>query len=446
MTEMIESHVQILERGQKAIAGCSEYARLGIEINIDPQVLDSISKGEFQPIHHDLLVLCAAVEYADRRWAHHDFWSRQLHVTVPVSELALWQEPAVSDLLKHLLRYLTCDSWHFDFVQARETPQSNGQKKIIFDDEKTLAIAYSDGLDSRAVWALSGTYNESICIRVAKKYNKAKKGDSLFTQIPFAVTVPGGRESSFRSRSFQFAVLTAIAAHIAGFSRIVVPESGQGALSPAILPLHRIYADVRNYPLFFRKMERFINMVLKHKVLYEQSRLWSTKAETMEAFLKLPGKSPEYLIATRSCWQIRNVVNHNKRRRQCGLCAACILRRFSLHKANVVEPEGMYVVEDLTLPSAKAAMFAVKDKFVPSMIGYGIAAVRHFQQFADLATRPDRDLRVPIRELSAATDTAQDVVSFKFRTLLSNHANEWNTFIADQGRNSFLTNWIDGGS
>ncbi len=446
MTEINEWHVQILESEQKPIAGCSAYARLGTEIKIDPQVLNAIKDGAFQPIHHDLLILCAAIEYADRRWPHHDFWSRKLRLTVPVSELELWQEPQIADLLKHILRYLTCDSWHFDFVQAREIPQSTGQKKIIFDDEKTLAIAYSDGLDSRAVWALSGTYNESICIRVAKKYNKAKKGDGLFTQIPFAVTVPGGRESSFRSRSFQFSVITAIAAHIAGFTRIVVPESGQGVLSPAILPLHRNYADYRNYPLFFRKMERFINLVLKHNVRYDQFRLWSTKGETMEAFLKLPGKSPEYLLETRSCWQIRNVVNYKKRRRQCGLCAACLLRRFSLHKANVVEPEGMYVVEDLTLSTAKGAMFAVQEKYVPSMIGYGIAAVRHFQQFANLASKPDSALRVPIQELSAATATAQDVVSVNLRTLLSNHASEWNTFISDQGKNSFLLNWIDGGT
>src|SRR3546814_18925466 len=77
-------------------------------------------------------------------------------------------------------------------------------------------------------------------------------------------------ESSFRSRGFQFGVVAAIAAHLFGISRIVVPESGQGALGPVLLPLYNIYRDYRNHPSFFRMLERFLSAALDHSVEFDQ--------------------------------------------------------------------------------------------------------------------------------------------------------------------------------
>jgi 7-cyano-7-deazaguanine synthase in queuosine biosynthesis len=446
MRETAEKHLRIFERGQRETGKYDDSATLGNEIKVDAQILDGLSQGTYQTIHFDLMVVCAAIEYADRRWGRNEAWSRKLKLTIPVCAWDVWQDVEISEYLSHLLRYLTCDSWKFEFVQAKDYPKAKGQKRIVFSDQKTFAIAYSEGLDSRAVWALSGTANESICIRVAKSYNRAKDGDSLFAQIPFSVTVPnGGAESSFRTRAFQFASLTAIVAQIANFSRIVVPESGQGILSPAMLPLHRVYADYRNYPLFFRKMERFISVLLRHTVSYEQERLWSTKGQTMCDFLKLPEKSPEYLISTRSCWQSRHVVNQGWQR-QCGLCAACILRRFSLQRAGIVEPEGTYVVRDLTASEAKDALRMVPDKQMENMLAYGIAGVRHFQQFAELSRQPDEALKLHTINLAAAVGLPEDECRANLRSLLSAHASEWTEFISAQGKNSFLWNWIDGGN
>jgi 7-cyano-7-deazaguanine synthase in queuosine biosynthesis len=444
MSEALGRHLCILEQQQERNAECSEYARLGAEIKVLPQILNALADGKYRAIHYDLLILCAAIEYADRRWERNDSWSRRLHITIPVKELAIWQEQQIVDGLTQLLRHLTCDTWHFNFVQAKKNQEPDGQTKIVFTDKKTFAIAYSEGLDSRAVWALSGDPREAICIRVAKKRTKAMKGDSLFTRIPFSVKVES-RESSFRTRAFQFASITAIAAHIADFSRIVVPESGQGALSPAMLPLHRVYADYRNYPTFFRKMEQFINLLFKHQVHYEQSRLWSTKGQTMCDFLKLPGKTPEDLIETRSCWQVRNVVNKGTRK-QCGLCAACLLRRFSLYKANIEEPADTYVIQDLTVPHANQAMTAVRPKYIRSMLSYGIAGVRHFQQFADMARLADESLELHSAELATAMNLPATETLQNLRMLLTAHDKEWNTFLSSLGQKSFLLNWMDGGN
>ena len=90
-------------------------------------------------------------------------------------------------------------------------------------------IAYSDGSDSRCVSKVSGNGSDAVCVRVTKHHHVPKAGDEPFDQIPFRVEVPSSRRSSLRSRGFKFAAVTAIAAHFTG-DRIVVPESGQGAL------------------------------------------------------------------------------------------------------------------------------------------------------------------------------------------------------------------------
>src|SRR5690606_20328081 len=115
-------------------------------------------------------------------------------------------------------------------------------------------------------------------------------------------------EDSARSRGFKFAAITAIAAHLSKISRIIVPESGQGALGPVLLPLRNIYPDYRNHPTFFRRMERFIQALLGISVTYEQPRLWYTKGQTIAAFLAKPDVTTGQILDTRSCWQQRSNV------------------------------------------------------------------------------------------------------------------------------------------
>lgn len=441
-----KQHLCIVERGHKPQTKGTAFAAVDEQIIFDKEVLDALAEGGCQPVHYDLLLLCAAIEFADRRWKRPQSWFRTLFVTVPVIKLEAWQSPEVKSSLEHVLKYLTGDTWHIEFVQAKNLMPCQFQLTLYFDDLKTFAIAYSEGLDSRAVSALSGDKNEALCIRVAKKRNKAQNGDSFFTQIPFKVVNESAKESSFRSRSFQFAALTAIAAHIRGVQRIVVPESGQGALGPAILPLYGIHADYRNYPPFFRKMERFIKALLNHEVHFEQPRLWSTKGQTLLEFLKLSEKRAEHLVNTRSCWQTRRVVNIGKRL-QCGLCAACLLRRLSLHTAGVEEPAGTYVIEDLTASDVNEAMSAIKDENDrKSMIDYGSVGARHFQQFADKAAASDDDLFVYALEVAEATNSTPEDTLKNLRMLLSAHAQEWQSFLSAQGKKSFLHKWMDGGN
>ena len=99
-------------------------------------------------------------------------------------------------------------------------------------------------------------------------------------------------ESSGRSRGFKFALLSGVAAYLSGTKQVIVPESGQGALGPSLIPVGQEYEDYRNHPLFTHRMTVFLSALLDHKVRYTHPRLWHTKAETLAEFvancLRLP--------------------------------------------------------------------------------------------------------------------------------------------------------------
>lgn len=439
----------VIEDGQKpgrALPKGAVTAEVGRHIRFNATALDTFDVKGCKQLHYDNLVLCAAIEFADRRWKRPLGWRRTLDVVVPVIDLKSWQKPEVLNSLHRVLNHLTGDTWRFTFVQAKNlSPIGSRQMPLDFGKTKTFAVAYSDGLDSRAVSALSGTEAQALCIRVAGHRQYQKCGESYFTQIPFKVEGYRSNESSFRSRGFEFAAVTAIAAQLSCVSYIVVPESGQGALGPVLLPLHNIYPDYRNHPTFFRKMERFIEALHDFRVRFEQPRLWSTKGQTLRAFLNLAGKTEQHLRSSHSCWQTRRVVNV-RGRKQCGLCAACLLRRLSLHAAGVNEAPETYVVSDLAVPHAGDALSAISQKADRDiMLEYGSVGARHLQHLADMSGLPDADLRAHASEIAAAIGKSYEETLKKLRTMLGKHAEEWQAFLSAQGEQSFLKGWLDGG-
>ena len=226
----------------------------------------------------------------------------------------------------------------------------------------------------------------------------------------------------------------------------MTPESGQSALGPVLLPLHNIYPDYRNHPTFFRKMERFIKALLSHRVHYEQPRLWYTKGQTLRAFLDLPDKLEHDLTNTRSCWQNRRIVNSGGSKKHCGLCAACLLRRQSLHTVAVSETPDTYVVPDLKATDVTEALSGIpKTADRNIMVEYGSVGARHLQHFADMAVLPDDKLRVHVSEIATATGATPQETLKNLRTLLVTHAEEWRAFLAAQGEQSFLKSWMEGG-
>ncbi len=439
--------LHVVEKGispEQGSNGDETVAKINTEIRFNPGILDTYHYEGWKPVHYDLLVVCAAVEFADRRCGRRATrWSRRFQVTLPVLELAAWRQPEVQVRLQDTLRHLTGDEWHFFFVQAANSTDCGAhQRSLPFHGDEEFAIAYSDGLDSRCVSGIFDTGDSVIRVRVTRTRNQIANGEHPFDQIPFQVKVVSSRLRDVRSRAFKFAAIVAIAGHLSGVRRILVPESGQDALGPVLLPLHNVYADYRNHPTFFRRMERFIEALLGYSVAYKQPRLWYTKSETIADFLARPGIGQQSVLSTRSCWQQRwNAIGDGKRT-QCGLCAACLLRRMSMHAAGVDEPTDAYTIGDLKAASYDDAVLQGDCKRLSkTMVEYGIVGARHLQQLAELAGLPDPALRVHVFEIARATGDSEQDTGYALRRLLVRHAEEWRDFVSAQGQRSFMGSW-----
>lgn len=451
-SKISERDLTILEAGQAAPRRGPKgrvYATIGSEIKCDKDIFDSYCHKGWSNIHHDLLIVCAAVEFADRRWARGNaHWARHFHVTVPVIELATWQDAAVRQSLCDTLRHLTGDEWRFSFVRHEGVATSKPRQGALFlNQPKAFAIAYSEGLDSLSV---SGLYNENdtaVSVRVSKFKQRPRKDERPFDRLPFDVNLgKKGYEDSARSRGFKFAAVTAIASQLSDVSRIIVPESGQGALGPVLLPLLNIYPDYRNHPTFFRKMERFIKALLGVDLTYEQPRLWHTKGQTIAAFLAKAGVKPRQVIETRSCWQQRYNVSFGGKKHQCGVCAACLLRRMSLHASGVDEPLENYAIADLQAARFSDALPKLNSfRASSTLYDYGYMGARHLQQLADMASVPDAALKPHAFQIAEAIGSSVDDVTSQLRDMLVQHSKEWAAFEQHQGEKSFLQLWTKGG-
>jgi 7-cyano-7-deazaguanine synthase in queuosine biosynthesis len=314
-------------------------------------------------------------------------------------------------------------------------------------------IPFSKGLDSRSVAGLISKDYGSALVRIQVGSDKRDKLAGLkgrkhpFTSIPYQVTAPGRplRETSARSRGFKFAMVSAIAAYLAGVDEIIVPESGQGALGPALLPVGHAYEDYRNHPLFMRRMESLVDALFDHRVHYSFPRLWFTKGETLRAFIS-ECEEAEAWERTWSCWQQSRQVSVNGRKRQCGICAACMLRRLSVHAAGLSEASQRYVWEDLRHSSFEhsAADGFPTRKITGAMREYAIAGALHMEHLAALAAGAanDRILSRAASQLARAEAIEAPEALRRLRRVVEQHAREWRAFSADLGPRSFLKQWL----
>lgn len=449
--ELPEWRVDVIEPGGAARPGRIRCL-IGSHIKLSVESLKAYCYADWNPIVFDALLVAAAVEFCDRtKLRPAGGWSRYFELRVPVHESALWSSPEVSRTLHDALSFLTDDRWQISFSALRTPVAPPRQRPLPIPKDDYTIIPFSDGMDSRIVAAMLQKQLDGQLIRVRLGSNKRDHRDQtkarrpqLFTAVPYTVG-PLKRdftESSCRSRGFKFLLAAGLAAYLSNSSRVVVPESGQGALGPWLVPVAHAPQDCRNHPMFARRMECFLRALLEHDVRYEFPRLWFTKGETLRDYVAMFGDDG-WWQNTRSCWQ-RRFLSVGRHLRQCGICAACILRRMSVHAAGLNEPEHTYLWNDLgasTFEKAAAITFAKPPK---RQREYAIAGVLHLDHLAALRASPTGQriftLRTP--QLSTALGEQQDQVAGKLGRLLSQHANEWEAFVQNYRTNSFIADWL----
>ncbi|ATW03240.1 MAG: 7-cyano-7-deazaguanine synthase [Parasphingorhabdus sp.] len=438
--------IDAVEAGSRLRDGAAG-ALLDSAISLSTAGLESYFYTGWRPELVDLMVIAGAAEFCDLsvrrpRWG----WARSFDLRVAVHDLARWEDRAVGLALEDALTFLTGDQWAISFVEREHDIARVGQGTLGFDVRDRIIMPYSDGIDSRAVSALVEAEEGGglVRVRLGTKGADTRSRDPRerrFMSVPYQVRLDGRQrvESTARSRGFKFAVITGIAGVLADVERIVVTESGQGALGPILASLGQAYADYRVHPAFTRRIEALFAVLTGKRIRYEYPRIWSTKGETViaaNALASAPGWS-----STRSCWQNSRQVSFAQQRRQCGICAACMLRRLSMHAAEVDEPASNYIWENLSAPDIASGAVPGFTLMTKALREHAIAGVLHLDHLSALAGSPIHRRTIDRVARETANALSIDPVEGERRVhdLLSRHRDEWLAFQSSLGPNSFVS-------
>ena len=449
-TELPEIKMNVIERNsphRKRWQNC----KVGTHLQLETDDLASYFFATWKPIVFDTLLLAASVEFCDRVKKRPKLgWGRRIQLRLPVHDVGTWQKADVTSALKIALEFLTGDSWQIEFVQ-RKTIAPAPQQSVLPLEDKIAVIPFSEGLDSRAVAGLMSQILGSGLVRVRlgkKSFDKPRDANGRampFTTVPYKIAAGDFSfpETSARSRGFKFALLSGIAAYLANVRRVIVPESGQGALGPSLVTVGQSHDDFRNHPAFTSKISQFLKALLGVSIEYEFPRLWYTKGQTLQVYTELPGS--EDWKTTRSCWQDNRHSSVNGKRRQCGICAACMLRRLSVHAAGLQEDKNTYVWEDLAASSFEAAAPISLTRIEKVQREYALAGTLHLDHLAWLKQSPlgEQVLKTNASRLEKPLKLSNSEVRSNLDSLLTQHKKEWKLFVESLGPTSFIRNWAE---
>ena len=443
--------VDVVELGKEARRHRIK-CEIGVNLKFDTSGLESYCIASWDPRVFDAFVLAGAVQFCDHtKRRHSSCWGRKIELRVPVHDPTLWGSELVSKTLHSVLQFLTGDHWYIEFVDRNKPEPVHPQMNFDMPDSSRVIIPFSDGLDSCAVAGLmEREYGDSL-LRVRLGPRSQQKRSAVDQPTPFAV-VPyrvcfdktRSVETSARSRGFRFALLSGIAAYLSQASQVIIPESGQGILGPVLVTVGQAYEDYRSHPLFTNRMSVFFSALFSQEVRYVYPRLWFTKAETLAAFIAIcpDGKNWAH---TRSCWQRQRQVSVSGRWRQCGICAACMLRRMTVHAIGCSEKKETYVWEDLTPKRFEdgAAEGFKKAESHGAFYEYAIAGTLHLNHLAGLSCSQANQtpLDRQVFQLSRTLELSEQETQQKLQRVLKQHRSEWDAFVTSLGTQSFVSQW-----
>ncbi len=317
----------------------------------------------------DLITIATAVTAADtfeQRKTAANAWSRELHLHIPVTDDHLWND--LSDRLSSILNFLTGDQWRFTFfktsmVMPKLILGKNVKKKLKSLKGLNSVCLFSGGLDS-AVGAIDILNSKSdykpLLVSHAYRADGAKQEsiktllDSGFGELSYSISprlierLKGQTDVSMRGRSFNFLAMAVLGINAlrnanedTTISTIIVPENGYISINPP-LTRRRIgsHSTRTTHPNFLTKFEALLNDA-GFNVKFINPYQFKTKGEMLaECKDQIAIAKAVPLSVSCSHWHRKHI--------QCGHCLPCIIRRSSVHHANLPN-DAVYESQDLTL-------------------------------------------------------------------------------------------------
>ena len=120
----------------------------------------------------------------------------------------------------------------------------------------------------------------------------------------------------------------------------------------------------------------------------------------------------------------------------------------SLYAAELEEPSGTYVWEDLSAPTFEAAVLSGFDpkKVTRAQREYAIAGALHMDHLAELHRTPTNaeEITHAAYRLARPLRLSESEIAMKITDGLERHRTEWKAFLTAAGPASFLHVWTKG--
>jgi 7-cyano-7-deazaguanine synthase in queuosine biosynthesis len=306
-------------------------------------------------------------------------------------------------------------------------------------------VPFSDGLDSFLQWKLLGaeepgvkvlriqTSNRGTNERRNRAIDRTGPQQDQRLRLPLSAAVGSHPEQSYRTRTFLYFCMAALAAAKAKTKRVIIGENGVGALGPSMIAYGNECPHRTAHPAYTRRLGKFLNALLETDIVFEHPQVRRTKAEVLKRALALGVTGWE---RTSSCVRgPRDRIGQMA----CGACSGCLLRRTALLAAGI-EPKGFFW-ENLGGSSLDQGRGNPKGRKARD---HDWDIVRHGAHVMDeLAELAKLDAQVPVYlraawELNGPVQTGLAQTAMEIHRLVQAHAKEWKALLGYFGESEIL--------
>lgn len=322
--------------------------KYGLQRTVDDLIKQDIYPSEvgFDVIVFGIMVYMADMKISRRKQAQ-DSWTREIMLTIPVSD-DRWY--ALRETFERMLKYLTGDLWTIEF-ERREEKLSQEDKKDKRTDKYQYASLFSGGMDSliasinymeqkqptllvsHAGEARVRHWQTNLISVLDEKYGDISHGNAYYWTNFDGVEFPEAEsDMNQRSRSFLFIAIALFAmSGTKSCSKLLVPENGLIALN---VPLEYLrlgsHSTRTTHPFYLELWNKVVSCLFGYSIT---NPYWNkTKGEmAMECLNRDVLKIA--MAQSYSCSSVNSVNIQSGKSDHCGHCLPCIIRRAAMHKA-----------------------------------------------------------------------------------------------------------------
>lgn len=286
-------------------------------------------------------------------------WGRDLAFLIGVREPEFWEAPKVKGLMQEVLRFLSNDTYSFQFVplekdRISQTPYFEFRQDDWPFHKPDRVVMFSGGLDSLAgVVEAAASGDKSVLVshrpvstldaRQRKLFGElSKKYPGQLIHVPVWINKDErfGREPTQRTRSFLFAALGTLVAQSIEARGIRFYENGVLSVNlPLAEEALRARASRTTHPVTLHLLSVLAAAVTGRELVIDNPFLFKTKAEVVRILAE--HDQTDLIALSCSC---SHLMFRPSEKRHCGQCSQCIDRRFAVAGAGLLskDPETDY--------------------------------------------------------------------------------------------------------